>query len=162
MTIEPQYWVIGLHSFKWSSDLTLKKKKKKYVCFSPTDGDKDVQFKDSSFWGHRRAITASTVLPLLSLAADRRRSCIDKLPWMNALKRSCTQPGVKITFPLMTNLKQGTLDKCKSMAGRGLCAADQELGGLFFLLADVYFFHSACLPVQLLLQVFWPVVTKPK
>lgn len=32
----------------------------------------------------------------------------------------------------MTNFKQGTLDKCKSVAGRGLCAADQELGDIFY------------------------------
>lgn len=32
----------------------------------------------------------------------------------------------------------------------------------FFWLADVRFFHTACfLPIQLMLQVFWPVVTKP-
>lgn len=29
--------------------------------------------------------------------------------------------GVKITFSLMTNLKQGTLDMCKSAAGRCVC-----------------------------------------
>lgn len=82
-------------------------------------------------------IAASTVLPLLSVAADRRRNCIDKLPWMNALKRSCTQPGVKITFSLMTNLKQATLDMCKSTAGRCVRSVDQELGGLSFWLMCV-------------------------
>lgn len=35
-------------------------------------------------------------------------------------------------------------------------SVNQETGGLSFL-ADVRFFHTAGLPVQLLLQIFWPV-----
>lgn len=95
-----------------------------FVCYPPQrNSDKDVQFKNIflSHGGHRQTITASTVLPLLSVAADTRRNCINKLPWMNALKRSRTQSGLKITFSLMTNLKQGTLDMCKSAAGRCVC-----------------------------------------
>lgn len=53
-----------------------------FICCPPqTNSDKDVQFKDNPHWGHRQAIAASTALPLLSVAADRRRDCIDKLPW---------------------------------------------------------------------------------
>ena len=103
------------------------------VCCPPqTNSDKDVQFEDSSRWGNHRAIAASTVLPLLSVAADRWRNCIDKLPWMNALKRSRTQLVVKITFSLMANLKQGTIDMCKSTAGRFVRSVDQELGDFHF------------------------------
>lgn len=104
-----------------------------FVCYPlQTIGDKDVQFKDSSRWGHRRAFTASTVLPLLSVTADRRRNRIDKLPWVDALKGSRTQPGVKITFSLVTNLKQGTLDMCKSTAWMRARSVHQELGNIHF------------------------------
>lgn len=116
-----------------------------FVCYPlQTIGDKDVQFKDSSRWGHRRAFTASTVLPLLSVTADRRRNRIDKLPWVDALKGSRTQPGVKITFSLVTNLKQGTLDVQKH--GVDACALGTPgTGEHSFWLMCISYTQLACL-----------------
>lgn len=76
---------------------------------------------------------------LLSVAADRRRNCIDKLP----LKRSRTQPGVKITFSLMTNLKLGTLDMQKH--SKEVCALSRPgtVGGLSFWLICVSYTQLA-------------------
>lgn len=123
------HWLIDSHLSNWSSDLT-QTNAANFVCYPPqTNSDKDVQFKDNSRWGHRQAITASAVLPFTFCGSWQAKKL---LPWMNALKRSRTQPGVKITFSLMTNLKQATLDMCKSTARRCVRSVEQELGDFHF------------------------------
>lgn len=110
------------------------------VCYPlQVNSDRDVQFKDSSCWGHRQAITASTMLPLLSVAADRRRNGISKTSRTDALKRSLCKNN------FLSHDKLETRKCAKNTAGKCVCLKDQHTRGAFILTDASSSTQLACL-----------------
>lgn len=109
--------------------------------------------------GWRRAITASAASPFtfprqLTGREAASTSCPERMPWKGLVHSR----GVKITFSLTTNLKQGTLDMCRKAQRGGVCvcSVDQELGGGF------HFFlpHSWLACAAVVADIFQPMPTR--